>query len=97
MLRAGLDPAIESVVCIDRKRSELSTSNGQRHSCSQFPVMASWAVTIHKAQGLTLDRVIIDAGDDESSVGLFFVAIHVSSPTTPTRPRIASRAHITGA
>ena len=97
MLRAGLDPAIESVVCIDRKRSELSTSNGQRHSCSQFPVMASWAVTIHKAQGLTLDRVIIDAGDDESSVGLFFVAItrvrrieHIAFDPMPDETRVTS-------
>ncbi len=34
----------------------------------------AWAVTIHKSQGMTLDKVVIDVGKKEFSAGLTFVA-----------------------
>ena len=40
----------------------------------QLPLKLSWAVTIHKAQGMTLDKVVIDVGKKEFSSGLTFVA-----------------------
>jgi ATP-dependent DNA helicase PIF1 len=45
-------------------------------SCSrlQIPLKLAWAITIHKAQGLTLNKVVIDIGTKEFSTGLTFVA-----------------------
>ena len=45
-------------------------------SCSrlQLPLKLAWAVTIHKALGLTLDKAVIDVGNKEFSAGLTFVA-----------------------
>lgn len=40
----------------------------------QFPLRTAWAITIHKSQGLTFDRVIIDAADSFSH-GQVYVAL----------------------
>jgi len=40
----------------------------------QFPLMLAWAVTIHKAQGKTLDRVHIDFGHGTFDSGQAYVA-----------------------
>lgn len=40
----------------------------------QYPVRLAWAVTIHKSQGLTFDRLIIDAGNSFAS-GQVYVAL----------------------
>ena len=50
------------------------TSNGSPCSRLQLPLKLAWAVTIHKSQGLTLDKVVIDVGKKEFSSGLTFVA-----------------------
>ena len=43
-------------------------------SFKQYPVRLAWAVTIHKSQGLTFDRLIIDAGKSFAS-GQVYVAL----------------------
>lgn len=43
-------------------------------SFCQYPIRLAWAITIHKSQGLTFDRAIIDAGDSFTS-GQVYVAL----------------------
>jgi len=39
----------------------------------QYPIRLAWAVTIHKSQGLTFDRMIIDAGESFVSGQVYVV------------------------
>lgn len=41
----------------------------------QFPLRLAWALTIHKAQGMTLDRVFVDFGRGTFSHGQAYVAL----------------------
>ena len=50
-------------------------SKGQIYSRTQIPLMLAHAVTIHKSQGWTRDRIKVDLGPREISGGLSFVAI----------------------
>ncbi len=41
----------------------------------QFPLKCAWAVTVHKSQGQTLDRVLIDCRDQPFDPNQFYVAM----------------------
>lgn len=47
----------------------------QLGSYTQFPLMLAWAVTIHKSQGKTLERAIIDLGSGAFAAGQLYVAL----------------------
>lgn len=42
---------------------------------TQYPMMLAWAVTIHKSQGKTFDKVIIDIGSGIFATGQLYVAL----------------------
>ena len=42
---------------------------------TQLPLMLAWAVTIHKAQGKTLDRIFVDLGHRAFAAGQVYVAL----------------------
>lgn len=60
---------------------------------TQFPLRLAWAVTIHKAQGKTLDEAIIDLGPRAFAAGQTYVAfsrlrsldgLHLARPLRPS-------------
>lgn len=50
-------------------------SNGRQLSRQQFPLQLRYAITIHKSQGQTLDKAVIDIGKQELAAGCTFVAL----------------------
>lgn len=55
--------------------SEWQGKTGTQLSRKQLPLALAFAITIHKSQGLTLDRAVVDLGPKDFSHGLSFVAM----------------------
>ena len=53
----------------------VKTSNNEVFKSTQFPLNLSWAFTIHKSQGKTLERLVIDLGSGDKCSGLMLVAL----------------------
>lgn len=55
--------------------AEWIASSGKQCSRQQMPLRLAWAITIHKSQGQTLDKAVIDIGEKEFACGLTYVAL----------------------
>lgn len=61
---SGLVPIVPTIVTTDENLERL-----------QIPLKLSWAITIHKSQGLTIDAAVVDLGPKENVAGLAYVAL----------------------
>lgn len=70
-----------------------SIDSRSKGSFQQFPMKLAWAMTIHKSQGKTFDRVIIDVGSGAFCHGQIYVALSrcTSLEGIVLKNRIASR------
>lgn len=57
----------------DAKRKEIKENI--QGTFTQFPIKLAWAMTIHKSQGKTFDKVVIDIGTGAFSHGQTYVAL----------------------
>ena len=62
---------IEYFYNIDKKTIETKVIG----SYIQFPLALGWAITIHKSQGMTLDKVVVDMGHGAFAEGQTYVAL----------------------
>ena len=65
----------EEVVPIVPIKCSWEDKNGTMCSRLQIPVRLAWAITVHKSQGLTLEKAKVDIRDKEFAAELTFVAL----------------------
>ena len=66
----------ERLVPIFRSRREFY-KGGNAVACTrtQFALTVAYAITVHKAQGMTLDQVVLSLAERDFAAGLTYVAI----------------------
>jgi ATP-dependent DNA helicase PIF1 len=55
--------------------AQWENKSGKALTYTQLPLTLAWGITIHKSQGLTLEKVVVELGHADFSAGLSFVAI----------------------
>ena len=68
----GIDPKWVPIIPVTACWDNIT---GVQFTHTQFPLTMAWAITIHKSQGLTLEKAVIELGPRDFALGLSFVAI----------------------
>ena len=68
----GIEPSWVPVI---PSTATWESKSGKELSRTQLPLTLAWAVTIHKSQGTTLEKVVVELGPTDFTPGLAFVAI----------------------
>jgi len=71
----GIDP---SWVPIVPAVARWETKAGKALTRTQYPLMLAWGITIHKSQGLTLEKVVVQLGDKDFAAGSDFCSYFLS-------------------
>jgi ATP-dependent exoDNAse (exonuclease V) alpha subunit len=67
---------LDSGSTIELKKITLSNNNSFNYcSVDQFPLTLAYALTIHKSQGLTVDKLIVDFTGDFGANSMAYVAL----------------------
>nr|OQO27419.1 hypothetical protein B0A51_07870 [Rachicladosporium sp. CCFEE 5018] len=56
-------------------RTQNFTRNNTECSRTQFPLTVAFAITVHKSQGMTLDRAVLNIAEEDFASGLTYVAV----------------------
>ena len=62
-------------VCINRESCTFEVLRSIFYTRKQFPIMLAFSITVHKAQGLSLNTAIVDAGPASFGCGMIYVAL----------------------